>query len=190
MTYVPLLSDRDWAAFEEVSHIHDRAKFLAILSNIVAREVAAVVDQSIRLGKSASFRAESRWEPSSHQLRRGHALLLKEFRQPHNVTVAQFAALAGKSRQQVYKDVGARRLLALSVGARGQRIPDWQFDEIKKKLTQSLLEKAKDVDAWTLYYALSQPNRDFSGKPPIEVVTPRNLERTIGTILSQLGFHD
>jgi len=151
------LSDQDLAAFAEVAVIHDRAKYCALLSNFIARGVANAV--------AASFRAESRWEPTPNQLQRGRVLLLKEFRKPHNLTVAQFAALAGKSRQQIYKDISSRRLLVLSVGARGQRIPDWQLEEIKKRLTQGLLEAAQGVDEWTLYYALIEPNRDFSGKP-------------------------
>mgnify|MGYP000153173828 CR=1 FL=1 len=162
--------------------IHDRAKFCALLSNFISREAANAV--------AASFRAESPWEPTQNQLQRGRALLLKEFRKPHNLTVVQFATLAGKSRQQIYKDISSRRLLAISVGARGQRIPDWQLEEIKQRLTQGLLEAAQGVDEWTLYHALIEPNRDFAGKPPIETVTSGNLKRTLGTILNQLGFHD
>lgn len=138
---------------------------------------------------AVSFRAESRWEPTPSQLQRGRVLLLKEFRKPHNLTVAQFAAFAGKSRQQIYKDISSRRVLALSVGARGQRIPDWQLEEIKKGLTQRLLEAAQGVDGWTLYHALIEPNRDFAGKRPIEVVTPKSLKRVLDSLLGQLGFH-
>lgn len=115
--------------------------------------------------------------------------MLKEFRQPGNLTIAQFAALAGKSRQQIYKDVRAGRLLTLSIGTRGQHIPDWQLEEIKKRLTQGLLEAAQGVDEWTLYYALIEPNRDFAGKRPIEAVTPKSLKRVLDTLLGQLGFH-
>lgn len=175
-------SDQDLAAFEEVAVIHDRTKFCALLSDFIAREVAKAV--------APSFRAESPWEPTSNQLQRGRVLLLKEFRKPHNLTIAQFATLAGKSRQQIYKDISSRRLLAISVGARGQRIPDWQIDEIKKKLIRGLLEATPGVDEWTLYYGLIEPNRDFAGKSPIETVTSGNLKRTLGTILNQLGFHD
>lgn len=116
--------------------------------------------------------------------------MLEEFRKPHNLPVVKFAELAGKSRQQIYKDVEMKRLLALSIGARGQRIPDWQLDPIKKQLTQSLMGKARDVDEWSLYYALSEPNQDFSGKAPVETVTARNIERVLSTLLSQLGIND
>jgi len=141
-------------------------------------------------GEIPSFRGTQRWEPSVTEIQRGRVLTLKEFRKPHNLPVIEFALLAGKSRQQIYKDVDMRRLLALSIGARGQRIPDWQLDPIKKNLTQALLEKAWDVDKWTLYCALSEPNQDFSGKSPIKSVTVGNMERILGTLLSQLGIRD
>src|SRR3546814_7569787 len=41
---------------------------------------------------------------------------LEAFNQPHNLPPAEFAKLADKSRQQIYKDILARRLLALNVG--------------------------------------------------------------------------
>lgn len=41
--------------------------------------------------------------------------------QPHNLPLPAFARLAHEVPQQIYKDTGARRLLALDVGPRGQR---------------------------------------------------------------------
>jgi hypothetical protein len=115
--------------------------------------------------------------------------MLAEFRKPHNLPVTDFSLLAGKSRQQIYKDVEMRRLLALSIGARGQRIPDWQLDVTRKKLTQALLEKARDVDEWTLYYALSEPSEALSGKAPLEVVSPGNMGRVLDVLLDQFELH-
>lgn len=137
-----------------------------------------------------SFRAQTRWEPSSTDLQRGRALMLKAFRQPHNLSVTEFAELAGKSRQQIYKDIEKRRLLALSIGARGQRFPDWQLDETRKKLTQALLEKACEVDEWTLYYALAEPSDALSGKVPVEIVSAGNLGKVLAALLAQLDIHD
>ena len=116
--------------------------------------------------------------------------MLKAFRQSNNLPVTEFAALAGKSRQQIYKDIEKRRLLALSIGARGQRIPDWQLDETRKKLTQMLMEKASGADEWTLYYALSEPSDTLSGKVPVEVVSAGNLEKVLAALLAQLNLHD
>ncbi|MBT9567915.1 MAG: hypothetical protein IV085_06410 [Thiobacillus sp.] len=137
-----------------------------------------------------SFTAQARWEPSATDLQRGRALMLKAFCQPHNLPVTEFAELAGKSRQQIYKDIEKRRLLALSIGARGQRIPDWQLDETRRELTQKLMEKASDADEWTLYYALSEPSDALSGKVPVEVVSAGNLGKVLASLLAQLNFHD
>jgi len=137
-----------------------------------------------------SFRAQARWEPSATDLQRARALMLKAFRQPHNLPVTDFAQLAGKSRQQIYKDIEKRRLLALSIGARGQRIPDWQLDETRKKLTQMLMEKASGADEWTLYYALSEPSDALSGKVPVEVVSAGNQGEVLAALLAQLDIHD
>ena len=71
------------------------------------------------------LRADTRWAPNETDVQRGRAVLLETFNQPHNLPPAEFAKLADKSRQQIYKDILARRLLALNVGPRGQKLPDW-----------------------------------------------------------------
>lgn len=165
---------------------HDKSKSISQLSSNINQEMPNSLGHQ---GATMSFRAATAWEPSTTQLRHGRTLLLKEIQQPHNLTVAQFASLAGKSPQQIYKDIRAKRLLALSVGSRGQRIPDWQLDETKKKLTQALLEAAQDADVWTLFHALIESNSDFVGNSPIDMVTAGNVEVILETILKQLGFH-
>jgi hypothetical protein len=177
----------------EVATIRDKAAFSARLAEIIDREVEQALEHQPQEGSPTetpdlSFRAEKRWEPSATELQRGRVLMLKEFRKPHNLPVAEFALLAGKSRQQIYKDVEMRRLLALSIGARGQRIPDWQLDETSKRLTQALLDKARGVDEWTLYYALSEPSEALSGKAPINVVTAGNMERILAAVLGKLDI--
>ncbi|MGA7180137.1 MAG: integrase [Thiobacillaceae bacterium] len=181
--------------FAEVATILDKPAFSARLSRVINQEVERKLEQlhgkDPRTDTSIqSFRAEKRWKPSATDLQRGRALMLKEFRKPLNLPVADFAQLAGKSRQQIYKDVEMRRLLALSIGARGQRIPDWQLDETRKKLTQALLKKAHDVDEWTLYYALSEPSDALSGKSPVDIVSAGNLGRVLAALLAQLDIHD
>ena len=63
-----------------------------------------------------------------------------------------FARLSGKSRDQINRDIKARRLLSLSLGNRGQRIPDWQLDPLLHKLVLAVLMRSPDVDAWRLYH--------------------------------------
>ena len=188
------VSKRVLDEFSEVATILDKLAFSAQLSRVIDREVELALkhqrrEAPITEATASAFRAEKRWEPSATDLQRGRVLMLKEFRKPHNLPVTDFSLLAGKSRQQIYKDVEMRRLLALSIGARGQRIPDWQLDVTRKKLTQALLKKAQDVDEWTLYYALSEPSEALSGKAPLEVVSPGNMGRVLDVLLDQLDLH-
>lgn len=135
------------------------------------------------------FRAGTRWVPSASQLRRGRALMLKELRKRHNLTLVQFAARAGKSRQQICRDLRVRRLLALSVGSYGLRIPDWQLDTVKARLARSLMARAPNVDMWTLYQVLTEPAEALSEKTPIRAISPTNGKDVIDLLLSRLGFH-
>lgn len=189
------VSNRVLDEFADVATIRDKLAFSARLSRVIDREVKLALglergEAHAAEAATPSLRADKPWEPSATDLQRGRTLMLKEFRQPHNLPVTEFALLAGKSRQQIYKDIEMRRLLALSIGARGQRIPDWQLDVTRKKLTQALLEKARDVDEWTLYYALSEPNEALSGRAPLDAVTPGNMGKVLSAILGQLDIHD
>jgi hypothetical protein len=179
--------------FSEVAIIRDKLAFSAQLSRVIDREVELALkrrETPVTESPTSAFRAEERWKPSATDLQRGRVLMLTEFRKPHNLPVTDFSLLAGKSRQQIYKDVEMRRLLALSIGARGQRIPDWQLDVTRKNLTQALLEKAREVDEWTLYYALSEPTEALSGRSPLDAVTPGNMGKVLSVILGQLDIRD
>jgi hypothetical protein len=188
------ISDNDVMEFADVATIRNRRGFITRLTRVVERQVELALKRQRQVDtnpeRMASFRAEKPWAPGQTELQRGRAALLREFRQQHNLPVPSFAQLAGKSRQQVYKDLEMRRLLALSIGARGKRIPDWQLDQTKKALTQAVLEKAPDVDEWTLYHALSEPSHSLAGKVPVQVVTPSNSHRVLRAILGQLGIQD
>jgi hypothetical protein len=45
------------------------------------------------------------------------------FEAPQNLPLPVFAKLAGKSRDQINRDIKYRRLLSLTLGNRGHRIP-------------------------------------------------------------------
>ena len=113
--------------------------------------------------------------------------MLREFTQPQNLPLAEFAKLAHKSRQQIYKDIVAKRLLALSVGVRGQRLPDWQLDPTRLKLTQEVLAQAHDVDAWTLFHSLCEPLAGLRGRSPLNTVRPGNLAGVVKAVLNALS---
>ncbi|WP_425601030.1 hypothetical protein [Dyella sedimenti] len=139
--------------------------------------------------KAASLCASTRWHPGEADVQRGRAVLQEAFEQPHNLPLPEFARLAGKSRQQIYKDIKAHRLLALSVGPRGQKLPDWQLDPVKLQLTQVVLQKAEGIDPWTMYRALSEPLEGLGGCSPIESVIAGSIDDIALAVLNVLGVH-
>src|SRR5690606_1896726 len=62
--------------------------------------------------------------------------LFDVFEAPHNLPVAAFAKMAGKSRRWISYEIKAGNLLALNVCNRGQRVPDWHLDPLKQELIQ------------------------------------------------------
>jgi hypothetical protein len=174
--------------FADVATIRDKRAFNARLAQVIQREIARALHG--KTPSDAAFRAVQRWIPTATELQRGRAQLVNTFQASHMLKVPDYATLAAKSRQQIYKDIDARRLLVLSIGARGQRIPDWQLDPVKYRLTLQVLQRATDVDAWTLYHALSQSSDALAGKAPIDKVNLGNLERVLAVVLDQLGIQD
>jgi len=139
--------------------------------------------------KAASLCASTRWHPGEADIQRGRAALQEAFEQPQNLPLPEFARLAGKPRRQIYKDIKAHRLLALSVGPRGQKLPDWQLDPVKLQLTQAVLQKAEGIDPWTLYRALSEPLEGLGGCSSIESVTADSIDDVALAVLNVLGVH-
>lgn len=158
-----------------------------LVSAGVAIEAESVEQALAR--KASALRAADRWHPGETDIQRGRAALLAAFEQPCNLPLADFARLANKSRQQIYKDIQARRLLALNVGPRGQRLPDWQLDPLRQQLTQAVLQGAPGVDTWTLYRALSEPLEGMGGRSPVEAVAAESLEAVTRAVFNVLGVH-
>jgi hypothetical protein len=181
--------------FDNAATIHDPVAFVAELEEFMRDKLAwggqnaapTPISEAMRR-KAAALKATQPWGPSSTELQRGRAAMLKEFTQPRNLPLAEFAKLANKSRQQIYKDIAAKRLLALSVGARGQRLPDWQLDPLQQQLTQAILAQTDEVDAWTLFHTLSEPMEGLGGQPPIKAVGPRNLPEIVKAVFNALGI--
>lgn len=98
---------------------------------------------------------------------------------PHNLPVAEFAKLAGKSRRWIGDEIQARNLLAIVVGNRGQRVPDWHLDSVKHRLIKAVLKHTWDADAWQIYHALSRPNAMLDGRVPVDMVTQENLAEAV-----------
>jgi hypothetical protein len=135
----------------------------------------------------SQLRAPRQWQPSRGDLVRGRAALVGEFERPDNLPVQEYAIRAGKTIGALYKDISSRRLLALSVARRGQRVPGWQLQSNAGRLTRSVLAAAHDVDNWTIYQALTGEMNTLGGKAPIHAVSVANLKRIAAAICDSLG---
>ena len=194
---IPRVSLNELRRFSKVVTIRDAAGFREQLDALLREkslppERSAVTPGSIKetlRQKALRLKVETPWAPSTTDLQRGRLLMLREFAQPQNLPLAEFAKLAHKSRQQIYKDIAARRLLALSVGVRGLRLPDWQLDPTRLKLTQKVLAEADDVDTWTLFHALSEPMDGLQRRSPLQAVRQNNLANVIRAVLNTLSIH-
>lgn len=145
--------------------------------------LASVLDE-----RAAYLRADGRWIPGRTELERGRAIIMTLFDRPTNLLLQEFAALAGKSRQQIYKDIDSRLLLALNVGPKCLRLPDWQLDDVKRRMTQEVLAVAKDVDDWTVFRVLSQPLDALGARAPIDAVTAESVQEVICVVVNALGL--
>ncbi|MGD9730097.1 MAG: tyrosine-type recombinase/integrase, partial [Nitrospiraceae bacterium] len=117
-------------------------------------------------------------EPLS-DVQRERMELIDEFEAPHNLPVAAYAKMAGKSRRWISYEVKAGNLLALNVGNRGQRVPDWHLDPLKHALIQAVLKLNRDADPWQIYHALLKPCPALRGRTALEAVTADNLDKVI-----------
>ncbi len=199
--HLPRVTVDDVRRFSDTVDIRDARAFAAELQAFVQECLQAVdlpsslevplevetVEQALAR-KAAMLRASDRWAPGATDIQRGRAALLEAFEQPHNLALPEFAQLAHKSRQQIYKDIEARRLLALNVGPRGQKLPDWQLDPVKQQLTQDVLHGASGVDAWTLYRALSEPLEGLDGRAPVAAVTADSVDAVAKATFNVLGI--
>nr|WP_273285550.1 integrase [Methylibium petroleiphilum] len=193
-----LVTPTDVRRFDKAVTVRDRNAFLHELDRLVREKLAAAANAASEASaltetlrrKAESLRAAASWSPSAGDVQRGRAEMLREFERPQNLPLAEFVRLAHKSRQQIYKDIAARRLLALDVGRRGQRIPDWQLTPPGLQLTRAVLLASEDLDAWTIYRALAEPSEALGGQAPAASVNRGNVEATARVVLASLGVQD
>jgi len=198
--HLPKVTVDDVRRFSDTVEIRDAQAFAAELEAFVQERIESVelplsleaplaretVEQTLTR-KAAAQRADTRWALGETDIQRGRVALLATFDRPHNLALPDFARLANKSRQQIYKDIKERRLLVLNVGPRGQKLPDWQLDPVKRRLTQAVLRGATGVDAWTLYGALSEPVEGLAGHSPVEAVTADSVDAVATVVFNVLG---
>lgn len=107
-------------------------------------------------------------EPQVSEIQREREEMLTIYESPSSLPVPLFAKLAGKSKDQVNRELKAGKLLSISIGNRGQRVPDWQLVPLKLKLAQVMLSRVTQADAWELYYLLTKPTQGcMIGRPSI-----------------------
>ena len=129
--------------------------------------------------------------PKLSEVQRERLQVLETFEAPHNLSVADYAKLAGKSRRWITYEIQAGNLLSIHMGHRGQRVPDWQLDPLKRRLVQSVLKQVpRGIDTWAIYHALLQPCDALGGRPAIEAVDPRNLHLATRLVAAQCAPAD
>lgn len=181
------IHDPEAFASELAAFVLGRVESVRLPFNLAIVDAPEERDEALSR-KVAALRAKTRWTPGETEIQRGRALMLEAFERKHNLSVQDFAQLANKSRQQIYKDIEAGRLLALSLGHRGKKLPDWQLDSKKLALTQTVLRDAPDIDAWTIYNALSDALEALGGRSPIEAADTEPVEKLARTIFNVLGI--
>ena len=112
-------------------------------------------------------------------IQRERMALVDVFEAAHNLPVAEYAKMAGKSRRWISYEIKAGNLLALNLGNRGQRVPDWHLDPVKHALIQAVLKLSRGADPWKIYQALLQPRATLRGRSALESVTATNLDKLI-----------
>jgi len=124
-------------------------------------------------------------EPEISPIQREREEMLAIYEAPSSLPVPLFAKLAGKSKDQINRELKAGKLLSISLGNRGQRIPDWQLVPLKQKLVQALLKQCPDSDSWKLYRLLTTPHPGLADRAAIDIVTPVNLDGVLRAITSR-----
>ncbi|WP_462402805.1 tyrosine-type recombinase/integrase [Pseudomonas sp. Marseille-QA0332] len=151
------------------------------------------VQTNLRRGRKGG---QAQWHPAlevsaqerNHEvsdIQKQRAQMLAIYEAPTNLPLPAFARLAGKSRDQINRDIKARRLLSLSLGNRGQRIPDWQLDPMKHKLLLEVFKASPDLESWDIYHLVSKPHGRLLGRAPVDTVTPENFEDVLGLLVPQ-----
>lgn len=151
------------------------APLLVVTKPVVAMPLVSAAAH--RLPAVASPR--SFMEQPLSDIQRERMELVDVFEAPHNLPVAEYAKMAGKSRRWISYEIKAGNLLALNLGNRGQRVPDWHLDPLKHALIQAVLKLTRGADPWQIYHALLQSRPMLRGRSALESVTATNLDKLI-----------
>ena len=176
---VPVVSDEEAAAVPpRVPQAQAGAASVPML--IVAQPGDAkplVSAETLRLPAVPSPR--SAMEQPLSDIQRERMELVDVFESPHNLPVVGFAKMAGKARRWISYEIRAGNLLALQVGNRGQRVPDWHLDPLKHELIQAVLKLTRGADPWQIYNALLLSRPALRGRSALQSVTATNLDKLV-----------
>lgn len=126
-------------------------------------------------------------EVAISDLQRERMEMIATYEASGNLPVVQYARLAGKSRDQVNREIKAGKLLTLSVGNRGQRIPEWQLDALKQRLVQTVMQRVVGVDPWRLYTEMMAPRPSLDGRSAVDATSHANLHEVIELLCMKLN---
>lgn len=121
-------------------------------------------------------------------LQRERMEMLAAYEEPHNLPVVQFAKLAGKSKEQINREIKAGKLLTICLGNRGQRVPDWQLVPMKLKLTQVMMKHLPHAEGWEVYRLLTCVYPELDERAAIDIITPGNMDDVVRVLLPQQAF--
>jgi integrase len=125
-------------------------------------------------------------KPTLSNLQRERLKLVDIFESPDNLVVADYAKLAGKSRRWITYEIQAGNLLAIQLGNKGQRVPVWQLEPLKRQLVQSVLRQTpRGVDTWDIYHALHRQDETLGGRSILDAVTQQNLKEIASLLVAQ-----
>lgn len=130
-------------------------------------------------------------QPKLSDLQRERLKRLETFEGPDNLVVADYAKLAGKSRRWITYEIQAGNLLSIQLGNKGQRVPVWQLDPLKRQLVQAILKQTpRGVDTWDIYHALLRPHDALGNRSPIDAVTSENMKIAVRVAVEQCSQPD
>lgn len=58
-----------------------------------------------------------------------------------------------------------------------------------QQLAQTVLQETRDIDSWTIYYALSEPLEGLDGRSPVEAVMSDSINDMALTVFNVLGVN-
>jgi len=184
---------RELRRFRAFADIRDVSGFVRTLNDLLTERQSAQTQFADELlddmrSRAKAHEAETPWIPTATEVQRGRRIAIAEFNDAANLPVARYARLANRSRQQIYKDVKSGRLLAISLGGRGHRVPDWQLDPLKHRLTQTLMARVgRQVDAWTVFRFLQTPQAALGELTPLQAATPARIGEIVDLAVAEFG---